>query len=67
MPIALCNKKAVALCNNRLSHFVIHSSNFVINLKWMVGQDNNDNNNNIITITIVYCYLLIMFCDDDYL
>ena len=23
IPVALCNKKAVALCNNRPSHFVI--------------------------------------------
>ena len=56
--VALCNKKAVALCDNRPSHFVI-------NLKQMVGgqvnpvisviidnnnndnnNDNNDNNNN---------------------
>ena len=28
---------------------------------------NYNNNNNIITIIIVYCYLLGMFYDDDYL
>ena len=52
--VALCDKKAVALRNNRPSHFVIKRA--VINLKWIDGGqvkplisiiiDNNNNNNN---------------------
>ena len=52
--VVLCNKKAVALCNN-------YSSHFVINLKYMVeGQVNPvisviiDNNNN---VTMVFSLL----------
>ena len=35
--VSLSHKKAVALFNNRPSHFIITLEHFVINLKWMVG------------------------------
>ena len=50
--IALCIKKAVALCNNEQSHFVIKQALALSNKLEMDGRrtsnnnNNNDNNNN---------------------
>ena len=55
IPVALCNKKAVALCNNRPSHFVITLVALCNKLEIdgrrtskpssvIMGNNNNDNN-----------------------
>ena len=48
-PVALCNKKAVALCNNRPSHFVIKKAVALCNKLeidgrlWITGDMNSIN------------------------